>query len=240
MDLFSKLSSWVKMKIYSENTEQSNFLEYKILILGDKSVGKTSVCNRFCLNEFSLEIKPSTTCECNVKIVKIFDQIIKLYIIDTIESVLSGDRHDLYSDVRGVIIVYDNTKTQSFEKLDKWLLDVKQRISPDLPILIIGHKKDLTFLRNVDFEEGQEKANKSNCEFLETTCLDDDSIDNAFKILVAKIYYQEMPDTKKNYFRLAVQDKFNQENQQKQDLSENNNNENKENKENKDNKENTK
>lgn len=213
MDLFSKVSNWVKLKIYSDTSNSNEkCLEYKILVLGDKSVGKSSICNRFCQNEFSLEIKPSITNECYLKIVRLFEESIKLYIIDTTETVLSDDRHNLYSDVKGVIIMYDNTKVVSFEKIDKWILDIKQRISSTLPILLVSHKSDLTFLRNVDYEEGLDKANKNGCEFIETTCLDDDSVDNAFKLLVAKIYYTEMPEQKKNYLRSAVQDKV-EENQ---------------------------
>ena len=62
MELFTRITDWVKqLKIYSESVGKDvNYEEYKILILGDKAVGKTSICNRFCQNEFSLEIKPST------------------------------------------------------------------------------------------------------------------------------------------------------------------------------------
>lgn len=216
MDLFNKLSQWIKVKITSENNDTNNYLEYKILVLGDKSVGKSSICNRFCLNEFSLEIKPSVNCECFVKTVRLFDQYIKLFIIDTVEAILSNDRYELYSDVKGAIIMYDLTKTSTFDKLDKWLLDVKQRINPQLPILVVGHKKDLTFLRNVDYEEGKEKSIKNSCSFLETTCIDEDSVDIAFKTLVAKIYFNDMPETKKQYFRMAIKDEIKEEPEEKE------------------------
>ena len=209
MDLFDKISKWVKLKVYSDESETSNtkFHEYKILILGDKSVGKTSFCNRFCQNEFSLEVKPSTANEAYLKILKLYDETIKLYIIDTIEAVLSNDRKELYNDVKGVIILYDITKLNTFEKIDKWIIDVKQHINPTLPIVLIGHKKDLTFLRNVDYEEGQDKANKTTCDFIETTCLDDDSVDSAIKLITAKIYYQDMPESKKTYLKLSLNEK---------------------------------
>jgi small GTP-binding protein len=216
MDLLMKLSQWVKVKITSENNDNTNYLEYKILRLGDKAVGKSSICNRFCLSEFSLEIKPSQNCECYVKTVKLFDQYIKLYLIDTVETILSNDRYELYSDVKGAIIMYDITKAVSFEKLDKWLLDVKQRINPQLPILITGHKKDLTFLRNVDYEEGKEKSIKNFCSFTETSCIDDDSVDIAIKTIVAKIYFNDMPETKKQYFRMAIKDEIKEEPEEKE------------------------
>lgn len=206
MDLFKNLNKWLKIKIYSETAEDTSYLEYKILILGDKSVGKSSFCNRFCLNEFSLEIKPSTNCECYVKTVKLFDQYIKLYIIDTVETILSNDRHELYSDVKGVMVLYDMTKQSNFEKIEKWIIDVKQRINPSLPVMIVGHKKDLSFLRNVDTEEGKEKAEKNSCLFFETSCIDEDSVDLAFKTIVASIYYNDMPESKKSYFRMNLKD----------------------------------
>lgn len=209
MELFTKINNWIKINISSETNPEDNkeVSEYKILVLGDKAVGKSSLINSFCVNEFSLEIKPSQNCECYVKIIKLFEQTIKLYIIDTVESVLSSERKELYDDVKGVVVLYDITKNFGFEKIDKWIIDVRQMICPELPILLVGNKKDLTYLRNIDYEEGQEKALKNKCEFLENSSLDILSVDGVFKYLVAMIYFHELPETKKRYFRIAIKEK---------------------------------
>jgi small GTP-binding protein len=203
MNLFNKISKWIKMKFNQEDQDRDpNTMEYKILVLGERSVGKSSICMRFTLNEFNLEIKPTLQCECYTKNVKLSGQAIKIYLIDIDEHVLSNDRSHLYSDAKGVIVVYDVTKTKTFDRVDNWITDFRQNSSMNVPIMIMGNKCDLNFLKNVDSEEGLDKANCLNCEFSETSCVDTDSVKQALKLLIAKIFYNDLPETKKNYFKI--------------------------------------
>jgi GTPase SAR1 family protein len=86
--------------------------------------------------------------------------------------------------------------------VENWILDLRQNSSLNIPIIIVGNKSDLNFLKNVDYEEGLEKANNLNCEYAETSCVDVDSVKEAFKLLIAKIYYNDLSDSKKNYFKI--------------------------------------
>jgi small GTP-binding protein len=201
MNLFNKLGKWIKHKLISDSSDMDkdpNILEYKILVLGDKSVGKSSICTRFAINEFNLEIKPTTQFECYTRAVKIIDQIIKIYLIDIDENLMSkGDRTHIYADVKGAVIVYDVTKTKTFEKAENWIIDLRQKTSLNIPIILIGNKTDLTFLKNVDYEEGLDKAETLNCEFMECSCVDINSVRQALQLLIAKIYYSELSEVKK-------------------------------------------
>lgn len=196
------LGKWIKMKFVNENEKgDDNSLKYKILVLGEPGVGKSSICMRFCKNEFNLEIKQTESCECYTKNLRLFENKIKLYIVDIDKNIMNSDRSHIYSDVKGALIVYDVTKPKTFEKIDNWLLDVKQNLKEDLPIFIVGNKTDLTYLRNVDSEEGLEKANLNNVEFFETSCVENVSVKELFKLLVSLIYYKDLPEAKKNYFK---------------------------------------
>jgi len=206
MNIFNSLDylgKWIKMKFVNENEKpDENTLNYKILVLGEQGVGKSSICMRFCKNEFNLEIKQTETCECYTKNLNLFENKIKLYIIDIDKNIMSSDRSHLYSDVKGALIIYDITKPKSFEKLDNWLIDIKQNTKEDLPIFIVGNKSDLTYLRNVDSEEALEKANLHNVEFYETSCVENISVKELFKLLVSLIYYKDLSEHKKNYFKM--------------------------------------
>ena len=67
MNIVSDLSKWIKTKFQPSQKDEDSSMEYKILILGEHEVGKTSVCNRFIMNEFNLEIKPTKESECYTK-----------------------------------------------------------------------------------------------------------------------------------------------------------------------------
>ncbi len=57
-------------------------------------------------------------------------------------------------------------------------------------------------MKNVDYEEGLDKAKSLNCEFAETTCVEVDNVKEAFKLILEKIYYNDLSEGKKNYFKI--------------------------------------
>ena len=211
MNLFQNMSKWFNIKIFGENSNNQNIKEYKLLVLGEKGVGKTSLCNRFLKNEFNLEVKQTAQSDCSRKELYLLDLIIHLYIIDTSENILSNDRSHLYGNVNGALILYDISKSKSFEGVDKWIIDLKQNTNNNLPIIIVGNKSDLSFLRNVDYEEGSQKAISYNCDFIETSCIEENFVHETFKTIVAKIYYNEMPNEQKNMFKVNLYKTMNQE-----------------------------
>ena len=203
MNLSESLNKWIKFKypIECDKTENKS-LQYKILILGDPGVGKSSICTRLCQNEFNLEIKSNDHPECYTKNLKLFEYNIKLFLIDIDKNIMTtNDITNLFSDVLGAVVVYDITKSKTFEKIDKWILELKHNTHENLPIFIIGNKKDLTYLRNVDQDEGIEKAKANDCEFYEVSCVENFSVRELFKIFVSLIFFRDLPESKIKYFK---------------------------------------
>jgi Ras-related protein Rab-11A len=206
LKILSELKS-IGIVIKYQNNEDLNFspeenlLEYKILILGDHLVGKSSLCMRFTMNEFNLEIKSSDKFECYVKTVRLFDQTIKVYLIDVCDRIKNQNKL-IYNDVKGAILLYDITKNKSFENIENWKDDLVNNCGENVPFILIGNKKDLKFLRNVDNDEAIEKSNNFGCEFFETSCIDTDSVINAIKILIARIFYNDLNETQKEHYRV--------------------------------------
>ena len=201
MNIVSNLSKWIKTKFQPSQKDEDSSMEYKILILGEHEVGKTSVCNRFIMNEFNLEIKPTKESECYTKNIQFFEEKLKIYIVDVDTNVMNTNHSYLYTDVKGAIVLYDVTKHKSFEKIDTWVVDMRQNISNKIPILIVDNKNDLSFLKCVHEIELKEKASSLNCDYMETSCTDADSVDKAIKFLVAKMYYLDLPENKQNYLK---------------------------------------
>ena len=189
-----------KEELSDLNTKSKNnnneILEYKILIVGAHFTGKTSFCQRFALNEFNLEIKSSTQSECYLKTILLLDKEIKVYLIDVLTS-LNNLNEELLKDVKGVIAIYDITKSKSFEFTEKLIKEIRQKIGNIAPIILVGNKNDLKFLRDIDIDEIEEKANLLNCILKEINCVDEDSVHDIIKYLIAKIFYNDLDEFEK-------------------------------------------
>ena len=204
--IYESITKKLNLKIICQKEELSDLklmknknnkiIEYKILILGDRFTGKTSFCLRFALNEFNLEIKSSTQSECYLKSILLLDKEIKVYLIDVINS-LNNLSEELLKNVNGVIVLYDITKSKTFENVDKIIKEVRGKIGNIVPILLVGNKNDLKFLRDIDNDEAVDKANAFNCILREINCVDENSIHEIIKYLVAKIFYNDLDDAQK-------------------------------------------
>ena len=202
MKIKSQIAQWMKIKQNGEeDNKNDDYLEYKILVLGERMVGKSSICSRFAMNEFNLEIKPSTQCECYPKTIKLFDQLIKVYLIDVSSDSLKNPKSYLYTDVKGALLVYDITKTKTFEKIDDWAKEISDQVGRPIPVMLLGNKNDLKFLRNVDEEEAKEKAGSIKCDVRESNCVDEKGIQECIKYLIAQIYYEDLPEDKKEHYK---------------------------------------
>ena len=209
LSLFKSITEKLKLKINAQSEEISEIngktndinddkeiLEYKLLIIGDKFTGKTSFCHRFSFNEFNLEIKSSEKSMCYLKTILLLDKEIKVYLIDVINSI-NNLKEEFFKDVKGVIAIYDITKLKTFESNEKLIKEVRQKIGNLIPILLLGNKNDLKYLRDIDQEEASEKAKSLNCILREINCVDENSVHDTIKYLIAKIFYSDLDDENK-------------------------------------------
>lgn len=111
---------------------------------------------------------------------------LKFHIWDT-ESQDALRSTDLYfKGWHGVLLVYDVTKQESFENLDKWVEIIREYLS-DARILLVGNKTDLQHLKTVWTEDGQAYADSKGLDFYETSALDWSNIKDAFEELLQKV-----------------------------------------------------
>ena len=182
-----------------DDINKDNIKEYKLVIVGNALTGKTSFCRRFALNDFDLEIKSSRETDCYLKTIILFDREIKIYLLDVeaipITPLDEKEEYELYKDINGIIAIYDITQYESFENIEKLINNAKKKgkIKNNIPVIIVGNKNDLKFLRNIDFSEAKEKALNLGCELFEINCnKDEESVHNAMKNLISKIYFNDL------------------------------------------------
>ena len=156
----SKKEEEMKKKNKNEKKDKNketnkNILEFKVILLGSVSVGKTSIADRFINNYFKNNYKCTIQAEQRAKIInEDSNTIIKLNIWDTTgQEKFRSLTRQFYHDSDGAIIVFDLTNKTSFEQLRDWIEDLKSYGPGDTEIIIIGNKSDLVNGRVIPQEE---------------------------------------------------------------------------------------
>ena len=162
-------------------------LDFKVIVLGDIAVGKTSVIGRYITNTFSEVHKSSISCEFKKKKIEVdADTEVNLQIWDTVgeEKFLSVTKQ-YYNNSHGAMIIYDLTNRNSFTKMNKWINDVKDNAPKNIVIMIVGNKSDLTD-KKVDLGE-ELNPFKQNYMYLEVSAKNGTNVSLAFEDLTFKI-----------------------------------------------------
>ena len=169
---------------YNMNKQKFDF---KVIVLGDIAVGKTSVIGRYITNTFSEVHKSSISCEFKKKKIEVdADTEVNLQIWDTVgeEKFLSVTKQ-YYNGSHGAMIIYDLTNRNSFTKMNKWINDVKDNAPKNIVIMIVGNKSDLTD-KKVDLGE-ELNPFKQNYMYLEVSAKNGTNVSLAFEDLTFKI-----------------------------------------------------
>ena len=145
-----------KIEILNDSQISLNdtFINFKLIIIGDSGVGKSSLLKRAVQNKFDSNYQATIGFEFLLMHFKVNDLKIKLQIWDTCgqemyRSLVQG----FYRNTSLAIIVYDISSKKSFEGLDPWLKDLRQHTEPNIPAFIVGNKCDLE--RVVETEEAK-------------------------------------------------------------------------------------
>ncbi len=170
--------------LYNTNKQVYNL---KIIVLGDISVGKTSVIGRFITNSFSEVYKSSISCEFKKKEMDIDGETAaNLQIWDTAgEEKFMAVTKQYYNGSHGAMIIYDLTSKITFTKMNKWLKDVKDNAPKDIVIMVVGNKSDLV-MEKVDLGD-ELKPFKDNYLYCDVSAKNGTNVSLAFENLTLKI-----------------------------------------------------
>ena len=172
-----------------ESSEVKEDYKFKVVVIGDSGVGKTNLIKRFITNTFSDNSKATVGVEFITKSYKIKNQIFKIELWDTAgQERYKSITAVYYKGAKGALVVYDTTSKMSFNNIDKWLAEIKDKTSNDLKLMIIGNKIDLKEFREVSNEQATEKAKTLGIPIMETSALDATNVKEAFNDLIREMY----------------------------------------------------
>lgn len=142
---------------------------YKIILVGDSSVGKTNLLTRFVSDKFDPSSKPTVGVDFFSRILKVTGIKVRTQIWDTAgQERFKAFASTYYNGTDGAVLVYDVTNRQSFENVTLWLKELHAHISAQLlGCILVGNKTDLGPARQVNTEEGQSLAEKQGFLFVE-------------------------------------------------------------------------
>ena len=164
-------------------------LLFKLILIGDSSVGKSNILSKYLKNEFDENSKATVGVEFGTKNILINGKKIKIQIWDTAgEERYRSITSAYYKGAKGAFIVYDITRKTTFDNIDKWISDLRLNGDKNICIIILGNKSDLIEQRQIQEKDGKKKAEMFKTAFLETSALNGDNIAKAFDELIEHIY----------------------------------------------------
>ncbi|CAH2061526.1 unnamed protein product [Thlaspi arvense] len=148
----------------------SPLAKYKLVFLGDQSVGKTSIITRFMYDKFDTTYQATIGIDFLSKTMYLEDRNIRLQLWDTAGQERFRSLIPSYiRDSSVAVVVYDVANRLSFLNTAKWIEDVRTERSGDVTIVLVGNKTDLVEKRQVSIEEGDSKGREYGVMFIETS-----------------------------------------------------------------------
>ena len=162
----------------------------QLLIIGDSTVGKTSILSRYTNGIFNSNYLATVGLDNFTKDEVIDNKIIRIKIWDTagqerFKSLTQG----FFRNAQGIMIVYDVTNEQTYVNLKYWIQSIKTHMGSEIekiPVIIIGNKID-SEEREVKFEEAELFGKEQNYAYFETSAKTGHNIDEAIRHLVKEV-----------------------------------------------------
>lgn len=177
-----------------------------MVLIGDSGVGKSNLLSRFTRNEFNLDSKSTIGVEFATRSIQVDAKTIKAQIWDTAgQERYRAITSAYYRGAVGALLVYDISKHQTYENVQRWLKELRDHADANIVIMLVGNKSDLRHLRAVPTEEAKQFASEcldifllgrhrlmvegdNNLSFIETSALDASNVELAFQNILTGIF----------------------------------------------------
>lgn len=173
--------------------------KFKLVFLGEQSVGKTSLITRFMYDSFDNTYQATIGIDFLSKTMYLEDRTVRLQLWDTAGQERFRSLIPSYiRDSTVAVVVYDITNYNSFQQTSKWIDDVRTERGNDVIIMLVGNKTDLSDKRQVTTEEGEKKSKELNVMFIETSAKAGYNVKQLFRRVAAALPGMESTTDKAN------------------------------------------
>jgi Ras-related protein Rab-1A len=175
---------------YSKSLQQPLEYDYlfKVLLIGDSGVGKSSLLLKFTDRVFTDHYISTIGVDFKIQTLQMDDKIIKLQLWDTAgQERFRTITTSYYRGAHGIIIVFDITDKESFANIKTWMTEIDRFASDNVCKILIGNKSDLEKQRQVSKEDAKELANKYKIDYIEASAKDSTNVQQLFVELTRQI-----------------------------------------------------
>ncbi|NHI93008.1 MAG: GTP-binding protein [Candidatus Lokiarchaeota archaeon] len=160
----------------------------KIIIIGEPSVGKTSLIRNFIGGKIEVEYKPTIGTDLFHNFITTEKGVASLAIWDIAgQSKWQSFRQIYYTGARGGLVVYDCSRLNTFRALENWFEDVRKFL-PDIPLILIENKIDLKNKELITQNEIQRLKEKYDLlEFYKSSAKTGENVEKIFKALANEL-----------------------------------------------------
>jgi len=163
-------------------------LNFKLVLLGDAAVGKSSSVERFVKNEFFEFQQPTIGAAFLTQSVQLDDVIVKFEIWDTAGQERYRSLAPMYyRGAAAALVVYDITSVDSFTGAKTWIEELQRQGSADIIIGLAGNKCDLEERREVSADDARQYAQENRCIFYEMSAKSGENVQNMFQHIAMKL-----------------------------------------------------
>jgi len=197
-----------KMEYYQSKPHSPEYV-YKLSLIGDNKVGKTSMAQRYVHGIFKIDYKATigtyiSKKECGFKEL---GTTVRFMIWDLAgQSQFERLWPDYLTDSRAGIIVFDITNRTSFEHVKKWYDIITKVALPHIILILVGNKVDLNASRVVSTEEGMELAKELNIYYMEASAKTNENIYDVFEWIALQIINMNIEEVKDTLFDKQIEE----------------------------------
>jgi len=175
----------------SKKEEKRDFI-FKITVIGDGGVGKTSLIKKYTQGSFQKQYIKTLGAQFSKYDEKINGDNCKLFFWDIAgQAEFSFMRPTFYKGSKAAIIVYSHAKGEeiSFDHITDWHEDIKKYCG-DIPIILFGNKIDLVKVNNLDHNQAEKIVTKRNfLGYFKTSAKTGTGVYEAFQAIIKELYH---------------------------------------------------
>ncbi|KAJ0056912.1 hypothetical protein NL108_000715 [Boleophthalmus pectinirostris] len=193
---FNWNNNMISYSYFPQKTSEATLLPpdrlFKVVLVGNSSVGKTSLLRSFCEGRFHPTTTATIGIDYSVKTLTLDNMQIAMQLWDTAgQERYRSITKQFFRKADGVVVMYDVTVQESFKAVRPWLINVQEAAGEGIPILLLGNKMDIEGEREVSFKEAEHLAFENKVMFFEVSAYTGKNVEESLTHLARVLMEQE-------------------------------------------------